>query len=139
VRRKRTFILAHAEARRRAAEFIMSEAREGDAVTVGEPNRTLDQNSAMWPYLAGFSQQRKLAINGELVTADEDDWKDILTGAFHGETQRLAVFQGKIFMLGRRTSKFGKEEFSEFLEFLIASAAMEGVTPIYKNPPRADR
>jgi len=135
-RRKRTFILAHEQARRGACRFIMDEAKDGDAVTIGEPNRTLEQNAAQWPYLAGFSQQRKLCINGEMIEASEEDWKDILTGVFRGETQRCAMFDGKLFMLGQRTSKFGKEQFSEWLEFLISMAAMHGITPVYKNPAR---
>jgi hypothetical protein len=36
-------------------------------------------------------------------------------------------------MLGIRTSNFGKKKFAEWMEFLIASAALKGVTPIFKQ------
>ena len=39
---------------------------------------------------------------------------------------------GGVFMLGQRTSKFSKVEFSEWLEFLHATAADRGVN-FYKE------
>lgn len=133
---KRRFILSHAEARRRAMACV-AEAPDGYAVTVAEPTRTLEQNAAQWPYLAGFAQQVTWPVNGERVKMDEDEWKDVLTAAFQGETVRLAMgLNGGVVMLGLRTSQMGKRRFSEWMEFLIATAAMRGVTPVYKTPRR---
>lgn len=130
--KKHFYRLVHAEARRRAAQACQ-DAPEGYIVTVSEPTRTLDQNAAQWPYLEGFSQQKQACINGEMVRATPDDWKDILTGCYFGET-RMAVFDGRVIMLPQHTSKFGKKVFGEWMEFLIAMAAQSGVTPVYKSP-----
>ena len=58
-----------------------------------------------------------------------EEWKDVLTSAFKRETVRVAMgLDGGMVMLGSRTSKFKKAEFSEYLEFLNATAALRGVT-----------
>lgn len=131
---KKTFILAHDVSRQRAIQAV-KEAPQGYAVSVGEPTRSLDQNAAQWPYLAGFAAQIPLCINGSMQWVTGDDWKDVLTGCYRGET-RMAAFDGKVIMLPQRTSKMGKKVFSDWMEFLVAMAAQSGVEPIYKNPPR---
>lgn len=131
---KRTFILAHDLARANAVQAV-KEAPAGYAVSVSEPNRTLDQNAAQWPYLAGFAAQKELCINGVMQKATDDDWKDVLTGVWNGET-RMAAFDGKVIMLPQRTSQMGKKVFSDWMEFLVAMAAQSGVEPIYKSPQR---
>ena len=128
---KHTFILAHPQARLRAHQAI-DEAPEGYAVVISEPNRTLDQNAAQWPYLEGFSKQKQLCVNGEMVWATPDDWKDVLTGCWNGE-MRMAAFDGKVIMLPQRTSKMGKRVFSTWMEFLVAMAAQSDVEPVYAN------
>lgn len=130
---KQVFILAHAEARRRAMQAV-ADAPEGRSVTIAEPTRTLEQNAAQWPYLAGFAKQKQLCINGAMVWATEDDWKDVLTGCWKGET-RMAAFDGRVIMLPQRTSQMGKRVFSDWMEFLVAMAAQCEVTPIYANEP----
>ena len=129
---KRTFIIGdHPEARGRAIAAIR-EAQDGTAVTLGDVSRTLDQNAAQWPYLEGFAKQKQLCINGAMVWATADDWKDVLTGCYHGET-RMAAFDGRVIMLPQRTSKMGKKVFSDWMEFLVAMAAQSDVTPVYKS------
>ena len=120
-------VLAHAEARRRAHAAIDA-APEGYVVTVKEPLRSLDQNSAQWPILEAFSRQLKWPVNGRMVELEPEEWKDILTAAFKRETARLAMgLDGGVVMLGLRTSKMGKRMFSEYLAFLNATAADRGV------------
>ena len=133
---KQYFRLVHAEARRRASQACQ-DAPDGHIVTVAEPSRTLDQNAAQWPYLTGFAQQKQLCINGAMVWATDDDWKDVLTGCYKGET-RMAAFDGRVIMLPQRTSKMGKRVFSEWMEFLVAMAAQSGVEPVYKSARSAD-
>lgn len=128
---KKTFILVHKEARQRAAQAVY-EAPDGDVVTISAKTRSLEQNAAQWPYLEGFAQQKQLCINGVMQWATKDDWKDVLTGCYHGE-MRMAAFDGKVIMLPQRTSKMGKRVFSEWMEFLVAMAAQYGVEPIYKT------
>lgn len=134
---KKTFILAHQEARARALQAV-KEAQDGYAVTISEPTRTLDQNAAQWPYLEGFAQQKQLCINGAMVWATPDDWKDVLTGCHNGE-MRMAAFDCKVIMLPQRTSKMGKKVFSDWMEFLVAMAAQSGVEPVYKSALRPTR
>jgi hypothetical protein len=63
-----------------------------------------------------------------MVLMTPDDWKDVLTAAFRGESVRLAMgLDGGVVMLGQRTSKFTKREFSDWIEFLYATAASRGV------------
>jgi len=128
---KRTYRLAHGEARRRA-EHDVATAPDGWCVTLSEPTRSLEQNAAQWPYLEGFARQKELCINGVMQRVTSDDWKDVLTGCWNGE-MRMAAFDGKVIMLPQRTSTMGKKVFSEWLEFLIAMAAQSGVEPVFKG------
>ena len=124
---KSVFILAHDTARRRAVACV-SDAPAGFVVTVQEPKRTNDQNATQWPILAAFANQLQWPVNGALVSMDPDDWKDLLSAAFRRERVRLAQgLDGGVVMLGMRTSKMSKETFSEWLNFLNATAALRGV------------
>ena len=98
----------------------------GYIVTIAEPNRTLEQNAAQWPYLEAFAKQKQLCINGVMQWVTADDWKDVLTGCWNGE-MRMAVFDGKVIMLPQRTSKMGVKVFSTWMEFLIAISVTSGV------------
>lgn len=123
----RMFILAHSEARRRAMACV-ADAPDGYVVRVQEPTRTLDQNAAQWPILEAFSEQLQWPVNGRMVRMTSEEWKDVLTAAFRGESVRLAMgLDGGVVMLGQRTSKFGKAQFGQWLEFLNATAAARGV------------
>lgn len=130
---QRIFRLTGSTARPLAAEFIYR-APEGWIARIGEPTRTLDQNADQWPYLEAFAKQVPLVVNGEKCFVTADDWKDVLTAAFKQEKVRIAQgIDGGMVLLGQRTSKFSKSEFSEWLEFLHATAALRGVVPVYKN------
>jgi hypothetical protein len=124
---KRTYALVHAEARRRASQDCM-DAPDGYVVTVSEPTRNLDQNAAQWPILVAFSEQLDWPVNGRMVKMAPDEWKDVLSAAFQNTQARLAMgLDGGVVMLGMRTSKMGKRQFSEWLEFLHATAVDRGV------------
>jgi hypothetical protein len=132
---KQTFIMAHDLARANAIKAVQA-APAGFVVQISEPSRTLEQNAAQWPYLEGFAKQKQLCINGVMEWATADDWKDVLTGCWNGET-RMAAFDNRVIMLPQRTSRMGKRVFIDWMEFLIAMAAQSGVEPIYKTPARA--
>lgn len=124
---KQFFVLAHAEARRRAVHAVQN-AQEGMVVKISEPTRSLDANAAMWPILQAFSEQLQWPINGRMVKMTPDEWKDVTSAAFQNETARLAMgLDGGVVMLGLRTSQMGKKRFSEYLDFLNATAAERGV------------
>lgn len=133
---RQTFVLVHTEARRRAVAAVQT-APDGFVTIVCEPTRTLEQNAAQWPYLAGFAAQKQLCINGVMQWVTDEDWKDVLTAVYGGEL-RMAMFDGKVIMLPQRTSKMGKKVFGEWMDFLIAMAAQSGVEPIYKSEKRAE-
>lgn len=121
------FVLAHAQARQRAIDAVRT-APEGYVVQIKEPTRSLDQNAAQWPILEAFAAQLDWPVNGKLTKMSADEWKDVLTAAFHNETVRIAMgLNGGAVMLGQRTSKFSKKSFSEWLEFLNATATDRGV------------
>lgn len=136
---KLIYRLVHAQARRLAHEAIDS-APDGYVVEVKEPTRTLDQNADQWPYLEAFSKQLQWPINGVMSWLTADEWKDILTAAFNEEMVRVSPgLNGGMVMLGVRTSQMGKKRFSEWLEFLHATAAMRSVEPVYVSLPRKYR
>lgn len=112
--------------------YVRDKMRSGEVLKVRitnlEDDRTLDQNAALWPILQAFSTQKKLAVNGFMADATPEDWKDVLTAAFENEGSRVAQgLDGRPVFLGQRTSRFTKAKFSEFLEFLHATAAQMGV------------
>ena len=124
---RRRFVLSHSDARRRAMACV-ADAPEGYVVTVQEPTRSTDQNSAQWPILEAFAEQLQWPVNGAMVSLSAEEWKDVLTSAFQGETVRLAMgLNGGVVMLGLRTSQMGKRRFTEWLDFLRATAALRGV------------
>lgn len=122
-----TFTLVHPTARARAVDAVRN-APEGMVVEVKEPTRNLEQNAAMWALLTAFSEQLEWPVNGAMTKLDPEEWKSVLTAAFRNETARIAMgLNGGVVMLGARTSKFSKREFSEWLEFINAVAVERGV------------
>ena len=130
---KQVFFLVHEQARENAIEAVRA-APEGSAVTIQDKTRTLEQNAAQWPYLTGFSRQLQWPVNGKMERLSRDEWKDILTAAFEQDTRmRLAqsLDGAWVVMLGRRTRDYGKNKFSEWIEFLKATAVDRGVEPVF--------
>lgn len=100
-----------------------------------EEARTLEQNSYQWPYLEGFAKQKEWSVNNEMTLMTKEEWKDVLTAAFYKETNlRLAAgMDGGVVMLGMRTSGMSKRVFSEWMQFLIATADIYGIAPVFRN------
>ena len=97
-------------------------------LTLAPETRSQAQNRLMWPLLTEFSKQLDWPVDGQMVKMDPDDWKDVLSAAFRGESVRIAMgLSGGVVLLGQRTSKFTKAQFSEWVEFLYATAALRGV------------
>lgn len=91
--------------------------------------RTLDQNAAQWRILGAWAKQKEWLINGQKTFLIDEDWKDILTATYEGEiAPRLAPgLNGGIVMLGRRTSKYDREKFSDWLDWLNFASIEAGV------------
>jgi len=124
---KRIIRLVHDQARRIAAELCMS-CPDGWIAKFSEPTRSLEQNAAQWPMLECFAKQKQWPVNGALEWLTKEEWKDILTAAFKKEVVRISPgIDGGMVLLGLRTSKFKVREFSDWLEFLNATAAIYGI------------
>jgi len=124
---KQTFVMAHHQARRRAMAAV-ADCPDGYVVQVSEPTRGADQNALMWVYLTAFSEQLLWPVNGAMVKMSPEEWKDVLSAGFRRYHPRIAQgIDGGVVMLGLRTSKMGKREFAEFIDFLGAVAADRGV------------
>ena len=97
-------------------------------LTLRSEDRTAAQNRLMWPILTEFSKQLLWPVNGRMESMAPDEWKTVLSAAYRGDSVRLAMgLSGGVVMLGARTSKFSKAEFSEWIEFLYSTAADRGI------------
>ncbi len=129
---KKIYRLVHQQARELAQETVRN-APEGYIVVIDEPKRTLDQNAAQWPLLDALANQSEWPVNGAMVKISAEDWKDVLTCAFRNEQPRIAQgYNGGMVLLGQRTSKFKKKEFSDWMEFLWSVVTERGVT-VYED------
>jgi hypothetical protein len=128
---KKQFLLRDLNVKRNALAFIANlptDEHSPLSIKIAPMGRTLDQNALLWPLLECFSQQLQWPVNGAMVNLEPEEWKDILTAAYRNETQRVAMgLNGGMVMLGMRTSKMTKAEFSEFIEFIHAVAAEHDV------------
>lgn len=119
---RRTFVLAHDQARNNAARCVM-DAPPGYCVTISEPTRSLEQNALMWPLL------EKLAANvvwhGSKLSAE--DWKDMLTASLRKQRAAPGI-DGGFVVFGERTRVYSKAQFSELIELIYAFGAQHGVT-----------
>lgn len=103
-------------------------APDGTQITINEETRTVEQNSVMWPYLRAISNQKDWVVNNGVTKMTPEEWKDVLTAAFHQEEPRMAVgISGGLIMLGHRTSNFSKKEWGEWMEFLKCFCAQNSI------------
>lgn len=119
---KRTFVLVHAEARARAAQFIAQEAPQGYCVTISEPTRTLTQNAALWARLGDIAKQ--VVWHGRRL--DTASWKMIFTAALKKQDVVPGI-DGGFVVMGSSTSKMTKSEMAELLELIAAFGAERNV------------
>jgi len=111
----------------RIAKTVL-EGGKAMTLTLSHQERTTDQNAAQWPILRAFSEQLKWPVNGQLTMLSEEEWKDILTAAFLRESVRIAAgLEGGVVMLGQKTSRMPKDLFSEWIDFLRATAIQRNV------------
>ena len=117
------FTLVHKTARERAIAEIQN-APEGARVKIDEPRRTLDQNARLWPMLTDIAVQ--FSYHGEHRTPDE--WKGLFMHACGKEVRFLPALDGKGFVpFGMSSSKLGKSDFSQLIEFILCWGAENGI------------
>jgi hypothetical protein len=117
---KRLFILAHAEARKRATQAI-AEAPEGWQVTITPPKRNGDINAALHAKLGEIAASRKWAGK----RWDIETWKRLLVAAWSRATGQALVMLPALDGAGvdivfRRTSAMTQAEVRELLAFIEA-------------------
>lgn len=123
---KQVYVLAHSLARQRAVDSVRN-APDGYRVKIEPPTRSLDQNAKLWPMLADVSRQVMWPVDGAMVKLPEEDWKDIFTAALRKHQRMAKGIDGGLVMLGSRTSRMLKSEFSDLIELIYAFGAERGV------------
>ena len=130
---KRSFILAHPEARRRALEAV-KDAPDGYAVTVGEPTRNLDQN-AKFHALCHDLAKAGAEWAGKPRTADQ--WKVLLVSGHAVATKEVAEIvpgiEGEFVNIRESTALMSKKRSSSLIEYAIAFCSEHGVD-LRENP-----
>ena len=124
---KRFFILAHELARRNAQQAVL-EAPTGYVVEIKPKNRTLEQNAKIHALIQDISREVVWANKVQTV----ETWKRLLTAAWlraRGEpVEMLPAIDGHgVDIVFRPTSKLTVEEMSEFIEYIQAWAAEQGI------------
>jgi hypothetical protein len=132
---KRVFILAHAQARRLAAQHCM-EAPDGHVVTFSPPKKSREQEEKYHAMIGDIARQYSHAGR----KWDEEDMKRLLVDSFRRDTKddedlrecwksmgdmRLvpAIGADGFVALGYPTKKFPKKLASAFIEWLYAFGA----------------
>lgn len=118
---KQRYIMSHELARQRAIDAVRN-APAGYVIEIREPTRTLDQNALLWPLLTEVSRQ--VEWYGQKLT--EDEWKDVFTAGLRKQ-KAVPGIDGGFVMVGSRTSKMSKAEFSDLVELIYAFGAQQGV------------
>ncbi len=131
---KQLFVLSHPVARRNAMEAVQN-APEGHVVRISEPRKSREQEERYHAMLGDIARQWTfMGRQWEL-----DDVKRLLVDAFaqamreagtplHHDGRVVPSLDGqRIVQLGIQTSKFWKAEASNFIEFLFAWGAENGI------------
>ena len=104
------------------AKMMIDCVPDGYVVSIKEGTRSLEQNAMLWAVLNDISKQVKWY--GQSLT--DYEWKDVLTAALKKE-KVVPGINGGFVVLGQRTSKMSKKEFTELLEIAHAFGAQQGV------------
>ncbi len=131
----RSFVIKHDNPRRKSVlETAVTEIRriasEGDCmIRVGDVLRSLDQNAKQWALLRDIAQQVPMVINGVPQLTTSEDWKSVLTAGFEQEMRYAQNPHGAagVIALGVSTKTMTRKRFSEYIEFVYAFGASQGV------------
>lgn len=118
---KKTFILAHAVARKGACTFAM-EAPNGWHVTFRPPTRSLDQNARMWAMLGEVSRQ--VDWYGRKLTPEA--WKCVFSASLKKQDV-VPGLHGDFVVIGQSTSAMGISELGEMMDLIEAFGAEHAV------------
>jgi hypothetical protein len=93
------------------------------ALIISDPRRSTDQNAKLWPMLGDVAAQ--VEWHGQYLK--DFEWKDIFTAALK-RYRAVPGIDGGIVLLGMRTSRMTRSEFSELVESIYAFGAEHDVT-----------
>lgn len=116
------FLRALPNMSRMTAKVAIDNAPDGWAISITPPTRSMPQNAMLWPLLDKIS--KKVDWYGQKLT--DEEWKDVLTAALKRE-KVVPGINGGFVVLGQRTSKMNKKDFSELLELTLAFGVQHGV------------
>lgn len=122
----RLFILAHAEARRRAAQYAM-EAPEGHAAKFSAPTRNLEQNAKLHALFGDLAKRH--SYYGRKLT--DVQWKVLMISG-HAIATGLGVdmvpgLEGEFVNIRESSASMSVSRMSSLIEYVIAYCAEHGV------------
>jgi hypothetical protein len=119
------FALKWAEATLREWVRLNGEA----SLFVGDPRRTLDQNSKLWPMLGDIAEQ----VEWYGTKLKDYEWKDVFTAALKRH-RVVPGIDGGFVVLGMRTSRMSKKDLSELIELIYAFGSEHNV--VWSEPAK---
>lgn len=103
---------------------------------IREPNRSLEQNAALWSLLGQIQKQRPTHQGVQMNT---DLWKSVFMQAAGHEIVFVPTLDGDgVFPIGHRSSKLTKGEFSALLTVILAWCAAQGLEIEHFDAPAND-
>lgn len=100
-------------------------AKGGMTATFAEAKRTNEQNDRMWTLLGIIAEARPEHYG---IQMSQDDYKDLFMHALFKETRVVPDIDGQgMVMLGRKSSRLTKPQFSDLFEIIHAFASREGI------------
>lgn len=119
---KKMFRLVSTSARQNAL-LAVGHAPDGYIVTIKEPTRSLEANSALWAKLNDVSSQ----VDWHGRKLDAESWKHIFSSSL-AKLDVVPNLDGTGFVaLGLSTSKMSKKMMSDLLELITAFGTQKGV------------
>ena len=115
-------IILVGDTQRANAKRLIDRAPPGYVVTLRERTRSGEQNAKMHALIADIIKADPLGHG-----YDMDDWKTVLVKSFKGELRLLRGLDGELVPAGRQTSKMTVRDMADFITFIEAYGAREGV------------
>ena len=114
-------ITLHGERERRQVRDWLAAAPDLHRVTLDDPARSKDQNSAMWCILGEISKMTWFGL-----TYSDEDWKDYFMHAL--KRARWMPFEdGGMVPIGMSTSKLSHKDFGDLLTIMTVFAVSHGI------------
>ncbi len=124
---KRLFILAHQQARERAAQYCM-DAPEGDFARFGPPQRNLEQNAKFHAICGDVASQREFAGKKRPLEA----WKVLFISGHAVATKEQAEvvpgLEGEFINIRESSASMSVKRMASLIEYTLAWCSQNAVT-----------